>query len=459
MEKELHEATIKGNVNTLFNLIQEDPLILDRNNIITTFLETPLHIAAMLGHQEFSVQLLRQKPQLAKELDYRRSSPLHLASTNGHVEIVKALLQVNPDMCFAIDRDGMNPLHLAAMRGRIEVLKELLGAKPDAARALLPNQGNKTILHLCVEYFQLEALKLLLETMDIVGELINYKDKNCNTILHLAVADKQTETTEFLLGIAGIEVNALNLNGMTSLDILIQRISWDVRDLEIERHLKHAGACGAKETMNINTPLFSSTSHQINNDGAAVNNQPTNLQINDWLEKKKNALMIVASLIATMAFQVGVNPPGGVWQDDQGTHEAGSSIIVSKYPKYYERFYITNTTSFIASLSIILLLMSGLPIRSRVFMWILMVVVWIAITTIALTYAYSVSALAPVSSPYVPVNNAINRTMMVWGGLTYLLLFGHTIRLIMRMVRNLKKTIKRRRMALRSVQLNNSGVV
>lgn len=36
----------------------------------------------------------------------------------------------------------------------------------------------------------------------------------------------------------------------------------------------------------------------------------------DWQRKKRNTLMVVASLIATMAFQVGANPPGGFWQDN-----------------------------------------------------------------------------------------------------------------------------------------------
>lgn len=161
MEKKLYEAAKEGKVTSLMSLLQEDELILDRCMITSSFRDTtPLHVAAMLGHAEFSFELLRRKPELAGELDSRRSSALHLASARGYTEIVKALANINPQMCFVCDTEGRNPLHIAAIRGNVDVLKELVEAQPDAARARADR--GETILHLCVQYFQVEALKLLM---------------------------------------------------------------------------------------------------------------------------------------------------------------------------------------------------------------------------------------------------------------------------------------------------------
>ncbi|PIN07442.1 hypothetical protein CDL12_19996 [Handroanthus impetiginosus] len=147
---------------------------------------------------------------------------------------------------------------------------------------------------------------------------------------------------------AELEVSAVNLNGMTALDVLIQS-RWDSRDSEIKESLKRAGAFRAAET---NIPLHNNQNMQDNNWKTLFKNQA------EWLEKKKSALMVVASLIATMAFQAGVTPPGGVWQDDkvvnsQGNqiitdlthknHSAGFSIMARNYPHLYTVFYIVNT--------------------------------------------------------------------------------------------------------------------
>ncbi|KAA8535185.1 hypothetical protein F0562_030188 [Nyssa sinensis] len=321
MERKLFEAAVQGSVSSLVVLLQEDPLILDRV-IVNCFNETPLHVAAMLGHKDFVNEILCRKPELAREVNSRRSSPLHLASAKGYVEIVQALLSVNSEMCLARDRDGRNPLHLAAIKGHVDVLKELVRARPHAARVTVEYSG-VTILHLCVNHNQLEALKLLVETLGS-DEFVNSKDDDGNTILHLAVADKQIQTINFLLTSSTIEVNATNANGFTAADVLAQS-RRDVKDKNIIESLKRAGASGAEANRSsvsefgtkMNTSLSWDTDYRISSPHPLEKVWEKYLKKQDnWLEKTRNTLMVVASLIATMAFQVGVNPPGGVWQDD-----------------------------------------------------------------------------------------------------------------------------------------------
>ncbi|KAK2644959.1 hypothetical protein Ddye_020154 [Dipteronia dyeriana] len=71
------------------------------------------HITSMLGHLDFVQEILNRKPELAGELDARKSSSLHLATARGYLEIVKILASVNPEMCFPRDCDGRNPLHIS----------------------------------------------------------------------------------------------------------------------------------------------------------------------------------------------------------------------------------------------------------------------------------------------------------------------------------------------------------
>ncbi|KAI6682170.1 hypothetical protein NL676_036051 [Syzygium grande] len=71
MESELYEAALKGNVPPLLELLGKDKLLLDR--IMTgNHTETPLHIAAMLGHSEFVEEVLARKTELAREQDSQR---------------------------------------------------------------------------------------------------------------------------------------------------------------------------------------------------------------------------------------------------------------------------------------------------------------------------------------------------------------------------------------------------
>ncbi|GJV79166.1 ankyrin repeat-containing domain, PGG domain protein [Tanacetum coccineum] len=146
-------------------------------------------------------------------------------------------------------------------------------------------------------------------------------------------------------------------------------------------------------------------------------------------QEAKTTLMVVASLIATMAFQAGTNPPSGVWQDTSTDHMAGYSIMEYNHQNLYHVFLVSNTLGFVSTLSIILLLISGLPfLRHRVFLWILMVIMWIATASMSLTYLVSISVLTPKPEAQT-FKNVVSGIVLVWIGLMTLLVAGHTIQL------------------------------
>ncbi|KAI8537459.1 hypothetical protein RHMOL_Rhmol09G0025000 [Rhododendron molle] len=401
MEQRLCEAAIEENVESLREITRQDALILDKIVVGCFNGKSPLHVATSCGKAEFVKELLRLKPALAEVLDSDGRSALHLASAKGHAEIVKALVNVSPDMCLARDRDGNVPLHIAAAKGNVDVLDRLLRTCRRSARVRLDRDGS-TVLHLCVKHDKLNTLELLLQQMR-GKEFVDAKDNDGNTILHLAVLDKQFEIIMHVLQNSKIDVNAKNASGYTAMDILfLADEGSDLKDLDlkIEDFLREAKAKKAKDLVHRN-----------------------------WLTKKKDALMIVASLIATMAFQAGVNPPGGVWSQDSEQHKAGEAVMASNFVNSYPYFLRSNTIGFVASLSTILLLISGLPFKKKEFMWILVVIMWLAITSMAFSYAFANIVITP-KKDRESLSNTIEIAVIVWCGVMALHLLVHMVRFI-----------------------------
>ncbi|MBA0838944.1 hypothetical protein Goarm_004727, partial [Gossypium armourianum] len=111
--------------------------------------------------------------------------------------------------------------------------------------------------------------------------MVNHKDCEGNTLLHIAVAKKLIEIIKFLLTIPGLDINAMNKNGFTALDTLnkVPEI-WETWKLH----------------------LFS-----------------------EMLEKR-SALMVVSSLIAMVAYQAAIAPPGGALRADETVDEKGNPL-------------------------------------------------------------------------------------------------------------------------------------
>ncbi|KAL3500834.1 hypothetical protein ACH5RR_039927 [Cinchona calisaya] len=443
----LLQAAMYGTLPLISQILQEDPSILLTSS--SSMLETPLHISSLLGRLEITKGLLTKNPELAKSPNSQGSTPLHLAAAKGYLEIVKELVLVNPDMCFVLDHDGRSPLHLAAIKGRVEILTELIRVKPEAARVLTGRV--ESCLHLCVNYNRFEGLKVLVERLKKVNEnekFVNLKDQNGNTILHLAVAKKQIEIIKYLLSKTEIDVHARNINGFTALDVLLQS-QEDLRNMDIRQCLELGRSSNVIQTPSV-VPVTdvarttTSTGRLQNSRNISTKKQCTQRKQTDWLAKMRSALMVVASLVATVAFQAGLSPPGGVWSTDyvvdsngnrvEKPHYAGQSVMAINLPEAYGQFLIFNTISFLASLSVILIQVSGLPLRKHRWMWTQLVIMWIAITAQSITYFISFVNLSP-GRLKGTFNHVTRISVIIWLSLMGVVFIGNVVRAVLYVLR------------------------
>ncbi|KAG5020400.1 hypothetical protein JHK87_016255 [Glycine soja] len=83
-----------NNIDGLYQEIQQDPRVLESIDSIP-FVETPLHVAASLGHFEFAIKIITLKPSLAVKLNPEGFTPIHLALQCDHDEMVLRLVEMS----------------------------------------------------------------------------------------------------------------------------------------------------------------------------------------------------------------------------------------------------------------------------------------------------------------------------------------------------------------------------
>ena len=189
-------------IDEFYNLIGEYVELLEHIDELP-LINTPLHIAAFYGNIQFALELMSLRPSFAWKLDPNGFSPIHRALQNGHIKLVHQFLQLDEDLVRVKGREQLTPLHYVAKSGEhLSLLNKFLLVCPDSITDV--TLRNETALHIALKNDKLEAFKFLVKWLGLnvhknavlhQRSVLNKKDNEGNTVLHIAVSKNQTEVS------------------------------------------------------------------------------------------------------------------------------------------------------------------------------------------------------------------------------------------------------------------------
>ncbi|KAL6311920.1 hypothetical protein AAG906_025673 [Vitis piasezkii] len=305
-----------------------------------------VHGAILGKNKEMLEKILALK--IVHQRDEHGRTPLHYAASIGYLEGVQTLLardQSNFDR-YQRDSHGLYPIHVASMRGYVDIVKELLQVSFDSIELL--SKHGENILHVAAKYGKDNVVDFVLKKKGLEN-LINEKDKEGNTPLHLATMYAHPKVVNYLTWDKRVDVNLVNNEGHTAFDIAVsvehptsfhQRLIWTA--------LKSTGARPAGNSK--------------------VPPKPPKSPNTDQYKDRVNTLLLVSTLVATVTFAAGFTMPGGYNSSDPS---AGMAIFLMR--NMFHMFVICNTismyTSILAAIILIWAQLGDLNLMDTAFRW------------------------------------------------------------------------------------------
>ncbi|XP_010541886.1 PREDICTED: ankyrin repeat-containing protein NPR4-like [Tarenaya hassleriana] len=409
MDQRLTQAAQSGSVHELYDLIDDDPYVLDKIESVP-FINTPLHAAAANGRTAFAMEMMNLKPSFAKKLNPNGFSPLHVALDKDQTRLALELLKFDPSLVRVRGRQGMMPLHLVVRKGDTELVTEFILACPECIRDV--NVNGETALHIAVINDRYEELRVITgwvqrmrqkDASFLEIQVLNRRDQDGNTALHVAAYENKhearfflillanshlghgsklntflTQAVKLLLGSPGVNRNIENRNGLTALDILQTRRQDIDRDME-----KMVRRSGAKNSASLSRTK--KTSEFLGSPVTFFEYWSTTMARyrNHISDGTRSALLVIASLIISTTYQTALQPPGGVHQD------TGKVVMTNGY------FQVLRNSNGMAIWSAILMTFLLLPVGGE-HLWFFLLISM----PLYISYAVSMAAISPDSTWY-----------------------------------------------------------
>ncbi|KAK8336126.1 hypothetical protein V6Z12_A09G099200, partial [Gossypium hirsutum] len=380
MDESLRTAARTGNVSDLYSLIQRNGNVL-RSFDEVEFMETPLHVAAEEGCIGFAMEMMNLKPSFARKLNQQGLSPIHIAVKKGHKEMVLRFLEIDKDLVCVKGKKGKTPLHLISKVGNPDGLVDrFLEVCPQSVKNVTTR--NRTALHIAAEKNRLDSFQVPIRTLkkkDYCQEVVNRKDEDGNTALHIAAINNQPQMLELLLECKA-DKHETNEAGLTTLEAAHQQNN--IESISILRD------CFSPRVSNFKYKLKNQIGKYVAKASSLIFDDVDNISSED-----RSTLLIILGLLLTASFQVTISPPGGVLQGEnfsksKGSFDAnapGRSVLGAVN---YLRFFVPTYFVFMTAFFLTLALLKPFPIGFRTALQILLAV-------FALCFHLSISFIAP----------------------------------------------------------------
>ncbi|CAA3017830.1 ankyrin repeat-containing At5g02620-like [Olea europaea subsp. europaea] len=211
----------------------------------------------------------------------------------------------------------------AAKIGNVEFLTLLANSYPDFIRRL--DKNNYSIFHVAVIYRQEKVFSLIYRTGAIGDILMLFKDESENNILHLAAKLAPSS----------------RLNSVSGAALQMQReLLWFK---EVEKNLRPSYLQEKNKKGETPRELFTEEHEKLREAGEK------------WMKDTAASCMVVAALIATVAFAAAFTVPGG------NKEETGAPIFLNN--RWFTVFVISDAVALFSSTDSIMIFLSILTSR------------------------------------------------------------------------------------------------
>ncbi|XP_024045580.1 ankyrin-1 [Citrus clementina] len=323
-DQRLNEAAQAGNVDALYELIWEDAYLLDQIDQVP-FVDTPLHTAASMGHINFALEIMRLKPSFARKQNQYGFCPLHLALQETHTQMVLRLIDVDRNLVRVQGREGVTPLHYVAEKGNVDLLCKFLAACPESI--LQVTIRKETALHVAAKNDKLEVLEVMLGWLRFVNkdDILNWKDDECNTLLHISISRSHIQIVRLIVNRARDQINARNSKDKTAMDMVKFHLQTKPEFQELKSMVRNAGGREGSSLATVEIADYLKRGLTWRRK-MLLFFYSSSLSITD---ESRNALLVVAVLIATATFQAALTPSQDLWGNSSSDIDSATNVTAT----------------------------------------------------------------------------------------------------------------------------------